>query len=362
MASHTELAPHFTVPPPSFDLAPEHIEFGKIVVPAWLTATYRNGRWGERQIGPIDEITLNPAALVLHYGQSVFEGLKAYLWEDGSVNLFRPYENARRLARSAVRMEMPPVDEKEFVEGIRALIGSQRGWIPRRPGSLYIRPILFGTEPYIGVRASQEFLYYVITLPSGGYFSQLSGKTGTGAVRVYVTTSVGRACPGGTGNIKASANYAVSLKVIQEARARGCGQVLFLDSRGQGLVEEMGGMNVCFVREGRLVTPPLNDTILPGVTRDSILKLAAHVGYAVEETPIAFAELVEGIRKGTVTEGFACGTAAVVVGINSFLLDTGEEVRFGDGECGPVTLDIYERLTGIQYGSTPDPFGWIVKV
>lgn len=362
MASHTELGRHFSVPAPSFDLAPERIDFGTIIVPAWLTAAYRDGRWSERRIGPVSDITLSPAALVLHYGQSVFEGLKAYRWQDGSIALFRPSENARRFARSAARMEMAAVDENEFVEGIRSLVGLQREWIPERPGSLYIRPILIGTEPFLGVRASREFLYYVITLPSGGYFPPLPGKAGTSMLRAYVTTTAGRACPGGTGNIKASANYAVSLQAIEEAKAKGCGQVLFLDSRKQEYVEEMGGMNVFFVRNGRLVTPPLNDTILPGVTRDSILKLAPRLGYPVEETPLALAELIDGIRDGSVTEGFACGTAAVVVGIHSLLLDSGTDVRIGEGECGPITLDIYEKLTGIQYGSLPDPFGWVVKV
>jgi branched-chain amino acid aminotransferase len=362
VAPHTEIEDEVTLAAPTVDLSPDKIEFGRIFVPLWLKATYQGDRWSQARIERLSTFELHPAALVFHYGQSVFEGLKAYHCEDGSVNLFRPYDNAARFARSAERMVMPAIEPREFVEGIRSLVDRERAWIPKAPGSLYIRPIMIATEACLGVRGGHEFLYYVITLPSGAYFPQLSGKQGTGAVRVYVTTSVGRAAHGGTGNVKASANYAVTLKVIGDGKAKGCPQVLFLDSSGQHKVEEMGGMNVFFVRQGKLVTPTLHDTILPGVTRDSVLQLAARLGYSVEEQDIVLEDLLAEIKSGVVTEAFACGTAAVVVGIESLLIDTGEEIQIADGGSGPLTTEIYTHLTDIQYGRSPDPFEWIVKV
>jgi branched-chain amino acid aminotransferase len=349
-------------PPPSIDLDPERIEFGRIFSPLWLTCRYANGAWGEPRIESVGSIDLHPAAIVFHYGQAIFEGLKAYKWADGSVHLFRPEQNARRFRDSAERMALPPVDEKIFVDGIRDLVGRQRDWIPHFPGSLYIRPTMIGTEPCIGVRPSDEVLFYVLTLPSGAYFPKAAGVTGTQMVPVYVTTRVGRAAPGGTGNVKAAANYAVTLKVIGDAKKKGCAQVLFLDARGQGHIEEMGGMNIFFVSGGKLVTPFLHDTVLPGITRDSVLHLAPRLGFEVEEADISFDALVDRIQKGEVTEAFACGTAAVIAGIDTFLLDDGRKISVGSGKCGEVTDTLYQHLVDIQYGKRPDPFGWMVEV
>lgn len=351
-----------TAPPPSIDLDPERIEFGRVFVPLWLTSRYSGGSWEEPRIERIGNIDLHPAAIVFHYGQAIFEGLKAYKWADGSVHLFRPEENARRLNRSAERMAMPTLDEKVFVEGIRDLVGRQRAWIPEFPGSLYIRPTMIGTEPCIGVRPSNEFLFFVLTLPSGAYFPKSAGATGTQTVSVYVTTRVGRAAPGGTGNVKAAANYAVTLKVIGEAKKKGCAQVLFLDARGRGHIEEMGGMNVFFVSGRKLVTPHLYDTILPGVTRDSILRLAPELGFEALEGDVPLDALIAQIEKGEVTEAFACGTAAVIAGIDSFVLDDGRVISVGSGKCGPVTETLCHHLIDIQYGERPDPFGWVVGV
>jgi branched-chain amino acid aminotransferase len=259
-------------------------------------------------------------------------------------------------------MAMPSFDETAFVEGIRALVGHQRDWVPKFPGSLYIRPTMIATEPCIGVRAANTFLYYVLTLPSGSYFSATAGVQGAGSVKVYVSSDVGRAARGGTGNVKAAANYAVTLKIIAEGKDKDCSQVLFLDAGGQGRVEEMGGMNVFFISGKKLTTPKLNNTILPGVTRDSILRLAPTLGYEVEEADINFNAMAERIKKGEVTEAFACGTAAVIVGIEHFLLDSGEKLAPRIAAPGPVTSALYDRLTGIQYGRVPDPFGWVVKV
>lgn len=350
------------LPGPSVDLTPEKIEFGRIFVPSWLSCEFRDGAWQRTRIGRMTNIEAHPAAVVFHYGQAIFEGMKAYRWDNGSINLFRPYENARRFNRSAGRMIMPEMDEENFVEGIRALVDRQRDWVPRYPGSLYVRPTMIATEPCIGVRGAHQFLYYVITLPSGAYFAQIAGKAGAGAVGVYVTTTVGRACHGGTGAVKAAANYAVTLQIIGEGKKQGCAQVLFLDAEGHRNIEEMGGMNVFFVSGKTLYTPRLNDTILGGITRDSIVKLAPMHGYTVQETVVNFDDLVSRIRKGEVTEAFACGTAAVIAGIGRFKIDTGEEITIGDGKAGPVTEELYDRLSGIQYGRYSDPSNWIVRV
>ncbi|MBS1877001.1 MAG: branched-chain amino acid aminotransferase [Acidobacteria bacterium] len=362
MTAQTPFEIEDALPGPDVDLTPEHIEFGRIFVPSWLSCEYKNGEWGRTRIGRMANIEAHPAAVVFHYGQAIFEGMKAYRWPDGSINLFRPYENARRFNRSADRMIMPRVDEETFVEGIRALVDRQRDWVPRLPGSLYIRPTMVATEPCIGVRGAHQFLHYVITLPSGSYFPQVAGKAGAGAVGVYVTTKVGRACHGGTGNVKAAANYAVTLEVIGEGKKQGCAQVLFLDAAGQRNVEEMGGMNVFFVSGKTIYTPRIGDTILAGITRNSIVKMAPEHGYTVEETDLNFDDLVARIGKGEITEAFACGTAAVICGIGRFKMDSGEEIVIGTGKAGPVTEELYDRLSGIQYGRYPDPFRWIVRV
>ncbi len=350
-----------TTPPVDLDLRPDHLEFGRVTAPLWFRARYRNAAWERGRVEPWSTINLHPAAIVLHYAQCIFEGLKAYKLPDGSVALFRPEMNARRMNHSAARMAMPDVPEQLFLDGIRTLVDCQRKWIPDPPGSLYIRPTLIGTEPCIGVRASSEYLFFVIVLPSGSYFPQtLSGSTGT--VRVFVSESVGRAARGGTGDTKAGANYSVTLQVIAAAKKKGCAQVMFLDSHGERTVEEMGGMNVFFLRGGTLVTPPLTGTLLAGITRDSLLKLAPTLGVKVREERIAWDELLAHVKSGRVNEAFACGTAAVITGIESFVLENGTEAKVGDGQCGPVTHKLFDALRNIQYGVSKDPFGWVVPV
>jgi branched-chain amino acid aminotransferase len=348
-------------PPADLDLRPDRLEFGRVVAPLWFRAWYRNGQWETGRIERWSPIDLHPAALVLHYAQSIFEGLKAYKTPDGSIALFRPEMNARRMRHSAARMAMPDIPEAMFLEGVTTLVDCQRQWIPDAPGSLYIRPAAIGTEACIGVRASHEYLFFIIVLPSGSYFPGLEpGRTGS--VRVFVSETVGRAAAGGTGDAKASANYSVTLEVIEAAKKKGCAQVMFLDSRGHRTVEEMGGMNVFFLRNGTLITPPLTGTLLAGVTRDSILQLAPTLGIPVREEVVPFDVLLEQVKTGEVSEAFACGTAAVITGIESFLLEDEREVRIGQGVCGPVTHRLYDALTNIQYGTSKDPFGWVVKV
>src|SRR5580658_8128888 len=339
------------------DLDPAKLEFGKTFAPDWFVSEYRDGVWEAARVEPLQNISMHPAAIVLHYAQSIFEGMKAYRWANGKVALFRPRENARRFARSAARMAMPPVDPDFFVEAVKALVRTDAAWIPREPGTLYIRPTMMGTEACIGVRASHEFLFYVLGLPSGAYFRE-AGPDGVGSVTVYVAETTSRAANGGTGNVKASANYAISLDTIEEGKRKGCSQVLFLDSQGKRRVEELGGMNVFFVEGNALYTPPLNDTILPGITRDSVIQVARDLDIGVCETPIQIDEAAEKIQSGRISEVFACGTAAVVIGIDEFVFETGRRVAIGAGVAGELTRKLNSELQGIQFGRLPDRHGW----
>jgi branched-chain amino acid aminotransferase len=345
---------------PDRSLDPAKIEFGRSFTPNFFAMHYENGAWGDPVVEPLHNFSLHPAALVFHYAQAIFEGLKAYRWSDGSVVLFRPEANAKRFNSSARRMNMPEVPEQLFLDGISNLVDMERGFVPEAPGSLYIRPTMIATESCVGVRSSKEFIFYVITLPTGAYFPK--APLGAGNIRVQIAESAARAAHGGTGNVKAAANYAVTLRGIEEAKKNGCDQVLYLDATGERFVEEMGGMNVFFVREGQLLTPPLGDTALPGVTRDSILKLAQHLGIPVAEKPLQIDEVVRDIRSGKITEAMACGTAAVVTGIGSLRFEDGEIVELKQATPGPVASQLYEILQGIQFGREKDPFGWVRRV
>lgn len=345
---------------PPEPLDPAKIEFGRQCTPHFFRMDYAGGKWQQARIEPLSNFSLHPASNVFHYAQAIFEGLKGYRRADGQITLFRPEMNARRMNASAARMDMPDVDESLFLDAIERLVDLERDWVPPAPGTLYIRPAMIGTEPCLGVRGSTDFIFFILTLPTGAYFKGTS--VGTCAVRVLVSESVARAAPGGTGNVKAAANYAVSLKTVNEAHKAGCGQVLFLDARGTRNVEELGGMNVLFAVDGKLVTPPLNDTTLAGVTRDSIVRMAPDLGLTVQERPITIDEVVSGIKNGRVTEAMACGTAAVVASIGSFKFENGTELKVGDGGVGPVASLLFDRLQKIQFGEAPDPYGWIRPV
>ena len=352
---------NITAPMPSkvtVDLDPAKLEFGKTFSPNWFVAEYRDGIWQNARVEGLQNIALHPAAIVFHYGQSIFEGMKAYRWANGKVALFRPEENARRFARSAVRMAMPPVDPAFFVEAVKALVHTDAAWTPAEPGSLYLRPTMMGTEACIGVRASHEFLFFVLALPSGAYFKE-SGSGGAGSVVVYVAETSSRAAVGGTGDVKASANYAISLHTIEDGKKQGCSQVLFLDSNGKRQVEELGGMNVFFVEGNTLRTPNLHGTILPGITRDSVIQVARDLGYAVEEVPVNIDEAAEKIAAGKITEVFACGTAAVISGIRELQFETGRKLIIGNNSVGPITQQLNARLQGIQFGRLEDTHGWM---
>jgi branched-chain amino acid aminotransferase len=351
------LSPVKTAP---YSLDPKDIEFGRKCTPNFFVTEYRRGQWQDPRIEELHDFSLHPATNVFHYAQAIFEGLKAYKHPDDKLALFRPELNARRLNVSAVRMGMPQVAEQLFLEAVHRLVDIDRGFMPEPPGTIYIRPTMIGTEPCLGVRSSTEFIFYVITLPSGGYFKDL--PSGTGTVRVYVEQATVRAAPGGTGAVKAAANYAVTLKTITDAKERGCSQVLYLDAVRRQRVEEMGGMNVFFVRNGELITPTLNGTILPGVTRASMLELGPAMGIPAREQDIDIDDVVREVQSGAITEAIACGTAATLIGISEFVFADGSVFPVGDGGLGPVTRRMFDEIQAIQFGTAPDRFGWVSPV
>ena len=351
------LSPVKTAP---YSLDPKDIEFGRVCTPNFFVAEYKKGEWRDPRIEALHGFTLHPATNVFHYAQAIFEGLKGYRHPNDKLALFRPEMNARRFNDSAVRMGMPKVDERLFLEAVHRLVDIDRTFVPQAPGTLYIRPTMIGTEACLGVRSSNEFIFFVITLPSGGYFKEM--PSGTGTVRVFVEQATVRAAQGGTGAVKAAANYAVTLKTISDAKEKGCSQVLYLDATRHQRVEELGGMNVFFVRNGELITPALNGTILPGVTRDSLIVLGNALGIPSREQDIDIDDVVKDVQSGAITEAIACGTAATVVGINELVFGDGSVLRVGNGSLGPVTKRLFDEIQAVQFGTAPDRFGWISPV
>jgi branched-chain amino acid aminotransferase len=356
----TQIEIHSEVQFPKEPLDPTRIEFGTTFTPNMFTMRHVNGKWQDARVAALHNFSLHPASIVFHYSQEIFEGLKAFQQVNGDIALFRPEMNARRFNRSAERLNMPFVDEDFFVEAIRTLVEQERHFVPPAPGSLYIRPTMIGVEASIGVRSANEFIFFILCLPSGSYFREAAA--GAGAVRVMVSESVGRACKGGTGAVKTGGNYAATLNIITEAKKKGCAQVLFLNAADRKNIEEMGGMNVCFVRKGDLLTPPLTDTILAGVVRDTVLQLAGDVGLAARETSIEIAEVVQGIESGEITEAFACGTAASITGIECLQFEDGRVVTPKEKAPGPISNRLHRLIHSIQYGETPDTRGWLRKV
>lgn len=314
------------------------------------------GSWHDARVEPYGPISLDPAASVLHYGQEVFEGLKAYRHADGSVWTFRPQANAARLNRSAERLALPQLPEELFLGSLKALVEADADWIPTGQGqSLYLRPFMYATEAFLGVRPAREVRYQVIASPAGNYFGgELKPVT------IWVSREYARAGRGGTGAAKCGGNYAASLLPQLQAAAKGADQVVFLDDANGDAIEELGGMNVFFVfADGRLVTPRLTGTILEGVTRSSILQLGRDMGLQVEERRITLDEWAAGVRSGEITEVFACGTAAVVTPIGR-LLDGDDVIESAGGT--DVTLRIRAELEGIQTGAVEDRHGWLHRL
>lgn len=332
--------------------------FGKIFSDHMVTIEWTEGQgWHSATLGPRQPIALDPAAAVLHYAQEIFEGLKAYRLADGTMALFRPEANARRFNASAQRLAMPELPEDLFIEAIRQLVAVDADWFPTvEGGSLYLRPFMIATEAFLGVRPAKEYKFIVIASPAGNYF-----KSGAPAVSIWVSDYT-RAAPGGTGAAKCGGNYAASLVPTAEAFAKGHDQVLFLDAAEHRWVEELGGMNLFFVMaDGRIVTPPLTGTILPGVTRNSLLQLAAEEGLKVSEEPYSLDQWRADAASGALLETFACGTAAVVTPVGKVAGRDGE-FMIGSGGPGQITQKLRSRLVSIQRGEAPDPHGWVLKL
>jgi branched-chain amino acid aminotransferase len=332
--------------------------FGRVFTDHMVTIRWTKDRgWHDAQVRAREPISLDPAAAVLHYGQEIFEGLKAYKLSDGNIALFRPEQNARRFQSSAARLAMPELPEALFMQAIEELVKIDKAWIPGGEGSLYLRPFMFATEAFLGVRPSHECLFVLIASSVGSYF-----KAGAKAVTVWLSDRYTRSAEGGTGAAKCGGNYAASLLAQAEAIEQGCDQVVFLDAAEHRWVEELGGMNVFFVfDDGSMTTPPLSGTILPGVTRDSIITLARSEGRTVREERYSIEQWRADAASGKLREAFACGTAAVVSAIGK-IKSTNGDIVIGDGAGGPITAALKARLVGIQRGDVADSEGWVRKI
>lgn len=348
-----------TAPPTAPIEVPSPIPFGRCFTPNMAVAEYVAGQgWGEARVVARKPFELDPATTSLHYGQAIFEGLKAHRQSDGSLALFRPDAHGRRFMRSATRLAIPPYPAEEFVTVMREYCEVEQAAMPEvAGGALYIRPFIFATDVLLGVKPSDTYLFVTIACVVGDYFAG-GGKP----VRVWVSDTYTRAAPGGMGFAKTPGNYAASLSVQQEAMEAGFDQVLWLDAARREYVEEMGGMNIFFVVDGSLVTPPNSDSILAGITRDSLIRLATDGGLRVEERPIRIAEVMEGIASGRVAEAFAAGTAAVVTEIGEFGWK-GQTAKIpGAGQPGRLSERLRKELVDIQTGRGPDPYGWRVAI
>lgn len=314
--------------------------------------------WHDARIQKREPIAMDPACSVLHYAQEIFEGMKAYRLADGGTALFRPEQNARRFQASAQRLAMPELSEDVFLKSVEALVDIDRDWFPPVDGgSLYLRPFMFASEVFLGVRPAKEYLYLVIASPAGAYF-----KSGATAITIWVSEDYSRAAPGGTGAAKCGGNYAASLVAQAQAIEKGCDQVVFLDAAEHKWVEELGGMNLFFVMDdGRLITPPLGGTILPGITRESVMVLAREEGLSVHEEPYAIDQWREDAASGKLLETFACGTAAVVTSVGKVRSSDGEFI-IGSGGPGQLTERLRRRLVDIQRGVAEDKHGWVKRL
>ncbi len=334
--------------------------FGRVFSDHMVTARYAEGKgWYEPQVAARAPIPMDPATAVLHYAQEIFEGLKAYRCDDGAITTFRSEMNAHRFQASAARMAMPALPEELFLGSVAELVAIDRDWVPTDPeGSLYLRPIMYASQVFLGVKPSAEYVYVLIASPVGSYF-----PGGQKPVTLWVSEHYTRAAPGGTGAVKCGGNYAASLIAQAEATEHGCDQVVFLDAVRGRYVEELGGMNIFFVyRDGSLTTPPLTGTILPGITRDAIMTLARDEGRQVRERPVSLAQWRRDAASGRLTEVFACGTAAVITPIGR-LRSTEDDLVFGaDGGIGPVTAHLRQALVDIQRRRSPDPHGWVKRL
>ncbi|MBQ4072185.1 MAG: branched-chain amino acid aminotransferase [Clostridia bacterium] len=331
--------------------------FGKYFTDHMLIMDYKDGKWCEPEIVPYQSFNLDPSTCVLHYGQGIFEGLKAYKNADGKITMFRPCDNFKRMNRSAERLCMPTIDVDKMVEWLKELIMVDEEWIPTAPGTaLYIRPTMVATDAMLGVHPGHTYRFFIILSPVGSYY-----PNGLQPTKILVEKDYVRAPLGGTGEAKCMGNYAASLLAGDIANKKGYEQVLWLDSNEHKYVEEVGAMNMFFVFDGVVKTPALVGSILPGITRDSVLQILRAEGRPVEETRISVDEIVKMNAEGKLNEAFGSGTAAVISPVGVLNIN-GEDVKINNFEMGPITSYLYDKLTGIQYGRYPDTFGWVVKV
>jgi len=332
--------------------------WGSVFTDHMVTARYEpTTGWSDVTLQAYQPLQLAPSSSVLHYGQAIFEGLKAYHQADDTVAAFRPEKNAQRFARSAHRLAMAELPQDHFLESLKVLVQADRDFVPRQPGeSLYLRPLEIASDEGLLTNPSKSFLYVLIASPVRDYFAG-----GVHPVRVWISTEYSRAMPGGTGEAKCAGNYAAAMLAQKHGAEKGCDQVVWLDSVERRFVEEMGGMNLFFIFENRLVTPALTGTLLPGVTRDSILSLGADMGLDVEERLISIDEWEQSARDGTLKEVFACGTAAIITPVGE-VVHEGGSYAIGDGGPGAVTMKLRATLLDIQQGTTPDTHGWMRRL
>ena len=335
-----------------------NLGFGRVLTDHMFTMKYDKGQgWHDAEIVPYAPFPMDPASQVFHYAQECFEGLKAYRRPDGGVQLFRPEKNAQRMMSTHQRLCIPEIPEEDFVAAVKALVELEADWVPHSENtSLYIRPCTIATEPVLGVKPSDSYLFFIICSPSGPYYAE-----GLDPVKIFVEDSLTRSAPGGTGYIKCGGNYAASLAGQMKAHELGFSQVLWLDGVERRYVEEVGSMNVFFVIGDEIWTAPTDGTVLPGITRMSCIELMKNWGLTVREEKLAIDTLIAAAKDGSLKEVFGTGTAAVVSPVKEIRYK-GEDVQIGDGTIGPVTAKLYDTLTGIQYGNKEDSHGWTVRV
>jgi len=331
----------------------DNLVFGKVFSDHMFVADYRDGAWTAPKIVPYGNIEIAPSLCSLHYGQAIFEGLKAFRSKDDGIFIFRPDRHQERFNRSAARLCIPPLSRDMFFDAVVGLCRLDSEWIPRRLGaSLYIRPFIFASDNFLGVHASETYRFMVITCPVGAYYPE-----GLNPVKLVTSGPYVRAVSGGLGEVKTPANYAASLLPAEEAQSEGFTQVLWLDAVEKRYIEEVGTMNIMFVIDNELVTPPLDGSILPGITRYTVLELAAYRGIPITERKISIDEVLKRARDGSLQEVFGTGTAAVISPVG-WIRHKGETITINEGRIGSFSQRLYDEITGIQYGDMPDPFGW----
>lgn len=347
-----------TTTPKELPKADNPLKFGTIFTDHMFIMNYETGKgWHDARIVPYAPLSLEPSAMVFHYGQEMFEGLKAYKTEDGRTLLFRPDKNIERANNTNRRICIPEIPEEDFLDAIKAIVKTDEAWIPTKPGtSLYIRPFIIATDPFLGVRPSDTYMFIIILSPVGAYYPE-----GLNPVKIWIEDEYVRAVKGGVGEAKTGANYVASLKAQVKAHDDGYSQVLWLDGVERKYIEEVGAMNIFFKINGTVVTPKLNGSILPGVTRNSVIHLCKEWGIPVEERRISVDELYEASKDGSLEEVFGTGTAAVISPVGHLRFED-HVIQIKDGGIGELSQKIYDTITGIQLGKIEDPFNWTVEV